>query len=82
MTCEVVGARRVDMKTDDGSAVNGWSIFVTHEEDGVEGLMAEKTFVSDTTINGILSGEVPRPGSICQCSFNRRGKLVVDSIVQ
>ena len=79
MLCRVVGIRRVDMTGDNGQPVRGYSVFMEHDEDGVTGVMAEKTFVADDWIHGHLDGWIPNPGDDCECSFNRRGKIVIDS---
>lgn len=78
MVCEIVGTRRVDKKDDKGD-MHGYSVFVTHDEVGVMGVLAEKTFVRDDWINQHLGGWVPNPGDMCEASFNRFGKLVIDA---
>ena len=79
MLCSVVGTRRIDMQTDKGDRLTGYSVFLEHDESGVEGVMAEKSFISDSWISGHLGGWVPSVGDFCECSFNRRGKLIVDA---
>ena len=75
MVCTIVGVRRVDM---DDQNVHGFSCYLTHQEDGVTGLMAEKSFVSDDAIRQNFAGQVPSVNERWACSFKRSGKLGLD----
>lgn len=78
MLSEVVGTKRVDFTDDTGRRLAGYSVYVTHEEDGVIGVAAEKCrFLSDDSINRYLDGFIPSKGDIVNCEFNRRGQLEV-----
>lgn len=72
MKCSVVGTRRVDIENDN---VHGWSVFITREEEGVNGQMAEKLFIRDDTLRRDTEGCVPNPGDTMEFEFNSRGKL-------
>lgn len=64
---DIVGTRRVDM---DGDNIHGFTIYTTHPEDGVEGLMAEKFFLRDAkliTVDGII----PEPGMTIDFEWGR-----------
>lgn len=80
MLCTIVGTRRVDMTGENGLPVVGYSVFLLHDEDGVSGKMAEKTFVNDDWIRDHLEGCVPVAGDQYECSFNRRGKIILDKL--
>lgn len=81
MTCEIVGTRRVDMEGERGERISGYSVFLTHDEDGVMGVMAERCFVNDDWIRQHLNNVIPKAGDVCECSFNRRGKIVIETVV-
>lgn len=68
MLAEIIGTRRVDM---DSENIHGWSIYTKHEEDGVNGLMAERFFVSDQMINRDVGGLVPEPGQAIDFEWGR-----------
>ena len=75
MECSVVGTRRVDMKDQEGRETHGWSVFVTREEDGVNGMMADRLFVRDELLRRDTGGVVPNPGDTMEFEYNNRGKL-------
>ena len=75
MDCSVVGTRRIDMKDKEGSEIHGFSVFVTREEDGVNGLMADRLFVRDEMLRRDTGGVVPNPGDTMVFEYNNRGKL-------
>ena len=64
---DVVGVRRVDMDNDN---VHGWSIYTTHPEDGVNGLMAEKFFLRDAKLASV-GGVVPEAGMVIDFEWGR-----------
>lgn len=72
MTCTIVGTRRVDMESE---RVHGWSVYVNREDDGVNGMLAERHFISDDMIRRDTQGTVPNPGNIMDFEFNQRGKI-------
>lgn len=74
MVCDVVGVRRTDFEPKDGSPVRGFSVYVTHEEEGVDGLVAERLFMSDARIGRNMPGWIPKVGDQFSFSYNRYGK--------
>ena len=74
MTCEVVGVRRTDFQPKDGDKIQGYSVYVTHTDDGVNGRVAERFFLSDRKLRDDVGGWVPNPGDKFSMSFNRYGK--------
>ena len=75
MVSSVVGTRRIDMKDRDGSEIHGWSVFITREEENVNGVMADRLFVSDDKLRRDTNGVVPNPGDTMEYEYNSRGKL-------
>ena len=51
MLVKVIGKKALNFTTDDGKVIDGAHYHITYEEDGVEGLAAEKLFISSTKIN-------------------------------
>ena len=64
---DIVGVRRVDMDADN---IHGFSIFTTHPEDGVDGLMAEKFFLRDAKL-AMCGGVIPAPGMTIDFEWGR-----------
>ena len=79
MIVNLVGIRRnVKFTPKDGSEISGTSIYVTHENEGVEGLMTEKFFLSSNKFN--TNGlKVP---CVLDLQFNRYGKIDGYSLVE
>lgn len=76
MIIKCVGLKRIDMRADDGKYINGYSVFVTHPEEGIEGEYAEKLFLGDNYI-GSIGGYIPRVGDLMCGEFTRSGKLKI-----
>lgn len=79
MIVNVIGIRRnFNFQTKDGQTISGSSIYVTHEVNGVEGLFAERFFLSNNKFN--------TNGLVVPCTldlqFNRYGKIDGYSIVE
>lgn len=72
---KVIGLGKVDFETRDGNRIIGYSVFVTFHRSGVDGLAAEKFFISDSK----FSASPFKLGDIVEIFFNRYGK--VNSIV-
>lgn len=70
--CSIVGNRRVDMENE---KIHGWSLFINRKERNVNGLLAEKLFLSDEMLRTDLDGVVPQPGQTMTFEFSRNGKL-------
>ena len=71
MFVKVVGKKVLNFTTEDGKVVDGAHYHLTYEEDGVEGLAAEKIFVSSAKLN---SAEVS-VGDMLEVYYNRYGKV-------
>lgn len=71
----VLGKKSVSFTTNDGKVINGTTLYVAFDADGVEGMAADKLFVT--------TEKMPKKnivvGSDIDVYFNRFGK--VDSIV-
>ena len=74
MICNIVGVRRNDFKPKEGDQIVGYSVYVTHTDDTVEGLVAERFFFSDRKLQNDVGGWVPKVGQSFHMSFNRYGR--------
>jgi len=70
MEMNLVGFRKLDFTTDDGT-VKGTQLFVSNEEEGVTGLMTDKLFIRDGMELPALT-----VGMMLDVGFNRKGKVV------
>lgn len=66
------GFRRVDMESDNGQPIKGFSCFVGYPVDGVEGQEVTKVFISDNICRA--SGFSPRLGEV-ELDTTPKGKL-------
>lgn len=71
MLVKVVGKKNLNFKTEDGKSIDGAHFFVTYEEEGIEGLAAEKFFISSSKLNPM----VVSIGDSLNIYFNRFGKV-------
>ena len=71
MLVNVVGKKPLNFTTEDGKTIDGTHIFVTYEETGVEGVVAEKLFVSSTKFDT----KYVCVGDSLEIYFNRYGKV-------
>ena len=67
---QVIGYRRADFRTDDGQQIEGWTIYLTEQRQGVEGLATERTFLSTRK-----SAYQPQLGDELQVYYNKYGKV-------
>lgn len=76
MKVSVLGIRPVNFTASDGRAVAGSTLYIGYETDGVDGMAAEKIFVSAEK----LPKKAIVPGSDIEIIFNMKGKVeaVVD----
>ena len=74
MICNVVGVRRNDFQPKDGDKIEGYSVYVTHTDDNVDGLVAERFFLSDRKLRNDVGGWIPKVGQTFNMSFNRYGR--------
>ena len=75
MKVMILGKREVNFVAEDGRQIAGASLYIGYEKDGVDGMVAEKVFVS--------AAKLPmKPivvGADAEIYFDSRGK--VDSVV-
>lgn len=71
MKVSILGVRPVQFTASDGRLVAGSSLYIGYESEGVNGMAAEKIFVS--------AEKLPKkpivPGSDVEIVFNMRGKV-------
>lgn len=71
MLANVVGKKPLNFTTEDGKVVDGAHLYVTYEETGVEGVVADKLFISSTKFD---TKDVS-VGDVLEIFFNRYGKV-------
>lgn len=71
MLANVVGKKILNFTAEDGKVIDGAHLFVTYEETGVEGVAAEKLFISSTKINA----KDVSVGDVLEIFFTRYGKV-------
>lgn len=71
MLVKVVGKKVLNFTTEDGKVIDGAHYYVTYEEDGIEGLAAEKFYISSSKLNT----NVVSVGDSLNIYFNRLGKI-------
>ena len=67
---QVIGYRRADFKADDGQQIEGWTIYLTEQRQGVEGLATERIFLSTRK-----SAYHPQLGHQLQLYYKNYGKF-------
>lgn len=67
------GFRRVDMQSDDGRVISGFSCFIGYTSAGVEGQEVSKVFVSDSLAKECTWS--PIVGKLVNVEFTPKGKL-------
>lgn len=75
MVVDCIGLSRLDFAPRDGSPVKGWQVYYTYKAVGVEGVAADKVFVSDDAIRQ-SGGKSPYCPSRINLDFDRKGKLI------
>lgn len=69
---ELVGYRRSAFTaTDTGERIVGYNLYLTGEEEKVEGKVTERVFLSDKKLNGYI----PQLGDKLELVYNRYGKI-------
>ena len=71
MFARVVGKKPLNFTTEDGKVIDGVHLYVTYDEAGVEGVVAEKLFISSTKLN-VKDVSI---GDVLEIYFNRYGKV-------
>lgn len=70
----VVGVQMKTFKTDDGKIITGYNVWYTYERSGVDGVAAERVFVSDRVCNN--SNFTPHVGDVVRdFAYTRFGSL-------
>lgn len=70
----IIGVKLTSFTTKDGTQVTGYNVFVTEERSDVEGLAADRVFVSDRVCN--RSNFTPHVGDIIESfAYTKFGRL-------
>ena len=80
MNATVVGKKKISFTSKDGHEINGANLHINYEENGVEGLAAEKFFISAVKFN---ANDIS-VGDTINVLYNKYGKVekveIVDDI--
>ncbi len=71
MICEVVGYRASKFTANDGSVIEGYTLYVTYGEDRVTGVVADRIFVSLNKCGGYI----PQLDDTIDLEYNRFGRV-------
>lgn len=71
--CEVIGIRQVSFKNNQGQNISGVTVYFTKEEYKVDGLAADKAFVSSQLMERAMWE--PEIGDHFEPLYNKYGKL-------
>ena len=71
MTVEIVGYKKKNFNTPDGTQISGYDLHVTGVENGVTGNFVERIFASERKLNNYT----PSLGDIVDIQYNRYGKI-------
>ncbi|MCL2546289.1 MAG: hypothetical protein FWE06_03725 [Oscillospiraceae bacterium] len=75
MQVQLQGIRALDFKSDNGENVKGTQLFVTYNDESVNGLMTDKIFVKQEV-------QIPqgiKQNDILNLMFNNKGKVIAIS---
>lgn len=70
---ELVGIRGVCFTGSDGKQVEGTNLYLTYEDDYIDGVGTEKVFVTSKRFNSLSF--VPEIGGRCRLMYNKYGKI-------
>jgi len=70
---ELVGIRGVSFAGSDGKQVEGTNLYLTYEDDYIDGVGTEKVFVTSKRFNSLSF--VPEIGARCRLMYNKYGKI-------
>mgnify|MGYP006974118697 FL=1 len=70
---ELVGIRGVSFAGSDGKQVEGTNLYLTYEDDYIDGVGTEKVFVTSKRFNSLSF--VPEIGARCRLMYNKYGKV-------
>lgn len=71
MIVDVVGFRASKFTANDGSLIEGYTLYITYGENRVIGVVADRVFVSLNKCGGY----VPQLGDVIDLEYNRYGKI-------
>lgn len=72
--CEIIGVQPNKFKTNDGSLIQGWTVWYSESRMGVDGVVADRVFISDRVSNE--SNFIPHVGdTVLTFAYNKFGKL-------
>ena len=72
--CEIIGVQPKQFTTNDGVLIQGWNVWYTESRKGVDGVVADRVFVSDRVSN--VSNFIPHVGDkVLSFAYNKFGKL-------
>lgn len=70
----IIGVKLTSFTTKDGTKVTGYNVYTTEERDDVDGLVADRVFMSDRVCN--RSCFTPHVGDIIETlGYNKFGRL-------
>ena len=70
----IIGVKLTSFTTKDGTKVTGYNVYTTVERDDVDGLVADRVFISDRVCN--RSNYTPHVGDIVDYfAYNKFGSL-------
>lgn len=70
---ELVGIRGVSFAGSDGKQVEGTNLYLTYEDDYIDGVGTEKVFATSKRFNSLSF--VPEIGARCRLMYNKYGKI-------
>lgn len=72
----IIGVKLSSFTTKDGTKVTGYNVYITEERKDVDGLAADRVFVSDRVCN--RSNFTPHVGDIVEAfAYNKFGSLTM-----
>lgn len=72
----IIGVKLTSFTTEDGTKVTGYNVYTTEERKDVDGLAADRVFVSDRVCN--RSNFTPHVGDIVEFfAYNKFGSLTM-----
>lgn len=78
--CEIIGVQPKQFTTKDGVLIQGWNVWYSESWKGVDGVVAERVFVSDRVSND--SNFIPHVGdnvlSFCYNKFGKLSRIIVE----
>lgn len=70
---DLVGIRGVSFTGSDGKHVEGTNLYLTYEDEHIEGVGTERVFITSNRFNALSF--VPEPGGRCRLVYNKYGKI-------